>query len=59
MTAGRLRLGAGEGSRAAKAKRRRHHRQALLLPCPEIVIPRQRFVVGSQVCLRPRPWLSR
>jgi hypothetical protein len=32
---------------AAKAKRRRHHRQARFSPALRFVIPRQRFVHGS------------
>jgi hypothetical protein len=44
---GRPRLEPVKCSEAAKAKRRRHHRQARLPPVLRFVIPRQRFVHGS------------
>jgi hypothetical protein len=47
MTAGRPRLEPVKCSGAAKAKRRRHHRQARFAPCPEICYSAPRFVHGS------------
>ena len=47
MTAGRPRLEPVKCSGAAKAKRRRHHRQARFAPVLRFVIPRQRSVHGS------------